>query len=118
MASNLKIDYRNSVGNLHIRPEGKFDGTCAWALIKTIRRRYNGVGRVFINTAALEPIHPSGVALFKTHMTPKIMPLDKLYFKGKKGFAIGPDGSRVILCKKGGCSSKSRPSRFWPRLIR
>ena len=118
MASNLEIDYRHSVGNLHIQPKGEFDGVGAWALIKTIRRRYNGIGRVFVNTAALEPIHTSGVALFRAHMTPRIMPLEKLYFKGKKGFDIGPDGSRVIISKKGARDSKKGPHRFRPRLIR
>jgi hypothetical protein len=77
---------------------GEFNGTCAWELLKTIKRQDYGIGRIFVNTAGLSRIMPEGVDLFKSNMNPKKMPQDWLYFKGEKGFKIAPDGSRVILC--------------------
>jgi hypothetical protein len=96
----FSINTRESVGNLHIALEGKFNGMCAWELFKAIRRHNAGLGRVFVNTADLEDIATDGVSLFKNHMTRKKIPRDWLYFKGEKGFKIAPDGSRVLICKK------------------
>lgn len=94
------IDTRQSVGNLHIALNGEFNGMCAWELLKAIRRHNAGAGRVFINTDGLKAIVTDGVSLFKNHMKQRNIPRDWLYFKGKKGFKIAPDGSRVLICKK------------------
>jgi hypothetical protein len=94
------IDFRHSVGNLHIYLYGEFNGMCAWELIKIIKQQYFGTGRLFINTAGLNQILPAGVDLLNSHMTCKKIPADWMYFKGKKGFKIAPDGSRVLICKK------------------
>ncbi len=94
------INTRQSVGNLHIALDGEFNGMCAWALLKAIRRHDAGSGRVFINTEGLRGIVTDGISLFKNHMTQKKIPRDWLYFKGEKGFKIAPDGSRVLISKK------------------
>ncbi len=112
MNTGFTIGFRHSTGNLHIYPKGEFNGMCAWELIKTIKRRYNGTGRVFVSTAGLARVLPIGIRLFKEHMTPKILPLDRLYIKGEKGFTIGPDGSRVIICKKECGRQKNIPMPF------
>lgn len=101
MNPGYRIQKYNKVGNLHISLFGEFNGMCAWELLKIIKRRNAGNGRVFVNTAGIAKVLPAAVALFKHHMPRKRVPSDWLYFKGKKGFQIAPDGSRVLICKKG-----------------
>jgi hypothetical protein len=98
----FRVDYRLSVGNMHIRLIGEFSGMCAWELIKTIRMRHSGPGRIFVDTNGLSGISPEGTWLFKSHMTRYGVPSDWLYFKGPEGFKIAPDGARVIVCGKAG----------------
>jgi hypothetical protein len=99
MKNEFRINYRKSCGNLHVRPEGAFNGMCAWALIKTIKKHYNGHGRVFVETALLIEVLPDGVVLFKKYMPSQMRQIDRLFIKGKKGFKIGPNGCRVLICK-------------------
>jgi hypothetical protein len=109
MVLGFNVAYRRSCGNLHIRLQGEFNSMCAWELIKTIRQRYSGSGRVFVDTAGLTAIRDSGVALFKAHQTPQNMPRGGLYFKGLKGFIIAPDGAPVVI-------SNPKVGRIRPRL--
>ena len=99
MHPEFQIDCRNSRGNLHVKLNGAFNGMCAWELLK-ILRQHGGAGRVFVNTNGIGPVAGEGVALFRMHMNRRRIPRDWLYFKGKKGFKIAPDGSRVLIRKK------------------
>jgi hypothetical protein len=101
------MDCRHSAGNLHINIFGAFNGMCAWELFK-ILKRHDGARRVFINTANIVRIAEEGVKLFKSHMTQRQMPKDWLYKKGKKGFAVAPDGSRVLICKKAALAAEDK----------
>lgn len=109
MRPAFKIGLRYSGGNLHLNPEGPFNGKSAWVLVKTIKSRYRGTGRIFVNTAGLCDIMPSGAHLFKELMMSKNMPLSRLYLKGEKGFEIGPNGSRVLVCNPEKVKRKSLP---------
>lgn len=109
MHQGFQITYRHSAGNLHIRLSGAFNGMCAWGLLKTLKREYAGTGRIFVDTADLEAVMPTGVALFKGHMARIRMPSDCLYLKGEKGLGMAPNGSRVIICKK---SPRRKPHPF------
>lgn len=110
MNRNFKIGFRHSAGNLHISLFGEFSGMCAWELIKTIKRRCVDSGRIFVDARGLRGVTRGGTHLFRTHMTRKRLPPDWLYFKGKKGFDIAPNGSRVIICrKKDDQNDKPRP---------
>ena len=100
MNPGFTINFRKSCGNLHIYLNGYFNGMCAWAIIKTIKMEYNGTGRVFVSTDGLTSLLESGIDLFKTNMTPKIIPLNRLFLKGQNGFKIGPDGCRILISKK------------------
>ena len=100
MNSNFTINFRKSCGNLHIYVNGNFNEMCAWSIIKTIKREYNGTGRVFVSTYGFTNLVEAGIKLFKEYMLPQIMPLDRLFLKGKNGFKIGPDGCRVLIYKK------------------
>ena len=99
MREKFKISYRKSCGNLHVYAEGTFNGMCAWVLIKTIKNNYSGYGRVFIETAFLIELLPDGVDIFKKYMPSQMTQINNLYIKGKKGFKIGPNGCRVLICK-------------------
>ena len=112
MTADFKVVFRKSSGNLHVYLNGNFSGMCAWELIKTIKKQYSGSGRVFINTDGLDRVLPSGIELFKEHMTKKIMPMDGLFIKGEIGFKIGPNGSRVLIRKK------QNKRREWSRDIK
>lgn len=97
MASNFYVKFRKSRGNLHFRPKGIFDGNSAWELINLIHDKYNGHGRVFIDTCGLGKISPFGCCVFKDHLDAAILPFRRLFFKGEKGFDIAPNGSRVLI---------------------
>ena len=97
MASNFHIKFRKSKGNLHFWPKGIFDGNSAWELINLIHDKYNGQGRVFIDTCALGKISPFGCCIFNDHLDETILPFRRLFFKGEKGFDIAPNGSRVLI---------------------
>jgi hypothetical protein len=99
---DFNILFRRSVGNLHIKLSGKFNGMCAWELIKTISRHYSRLGRVFVNTSGLDEVLAEGKELFKSLMPMGCMPPGSLYFKGEKGFEIAPNGTRVLICKRPG----------------
>ncbi len=117
MNSAFDISIRNSSGNLHIRLQGAFDAVCAWTLIKTISKHYPGTGRVFVATGPLDTVQPDGVTMLRQHMNAKIMPLSKLFFKGEKGFALAPDGSRVVIGHRKG-TRRQPGGPFIPRILR
>lgn len=97
MAANFNITFRKSRGNLYFRPKGAFDGNSAWELINLIHDKYNGQGRVFIDTCRLGKISPFGCCIFKDHLDANILPFRRLFFKGEKGFDIAPNGSQVLI---------------------
>lgn len=100
MNPGFNLHKRHSAGNLHISIFGEFNGMCAWELLKTISFDGVSAGRVFVDTAGLGRISTDGVSLFRSHMLQRRLPQDWLYFKGKKGFQIAPDGSRVLIINK------------------
>lgn len=100
MKPGYHIEFHHSAGKLHISLFGEFNGMCAWALLKTIKRESAGSSRIFVNTTGLTGTPPDGADLFKSHIAREPLPPDWLYLKGEKGFKIAPDGSRVIVCNK------------------
>lgn len=97
MNKTFHIEFKKSNGNLHIQPSGDFDGASAWELLNLLHDQYRGQGNVFIDTSRLRQIHPFGCSTFKCRLNRKQLPADRLYFKGKKGFELAPDGSKVIM---------------------
>jgi hypothetical protein len=110
------IHKRHSAGNLHISVSGEFNGQCAWELFKTIWRQGQRAGRVFVDTAGLHTISEESVSLFKSHLKPKRMRPDWLYFKGRKGFQIALDGSRVLIINKCGKDNAPQPDNQRPSI--
>jgi hypothetical protein len=111
----FRIICRHSAGNLHVHLYGEFNGMCAWELIKLLRRDANAK-RVFVSTIDIRQVTEDGVRLFRSHMTHRPMRRDWLYFKGKKGFSIAPNGSRVLICHKTR-KFAARPPRQYKQML-
>jgi hypothetical protein len=108
----FEIHCRRSRGNLHVQPKGHLDRETAQQLLELIQDRYDGAGLVFVDTGALQEIHPQGADTFKSGLAAAaVVPIPRLFFKGRKGFDMAPEGCRVLVTPqqrccggKGGCS--------------
>ncbi|MFH0727818.1 MAG: peptidylprolyl isomerase [Pseudomonadota bacterium] len=96
MNSSFTIEFQKRDGNLHVQPQGDFDGASAWELLNFLHEQYNGHGSVFIDTNRLRRIHPFGCDTFKCRLKPKRVPADRLFFEGKKGPELAPSGSKIL----------------------
>ena len=113
MSADFHMRFRHSSGNLHIQASGGFDEEAARALLELLQREYRSGGRVFVDTASLDSIHPQGRDTLGTGLSALDMPAASLYFKGEKGFQVAPSGTRVLLVSPGGRESGAgggRPS--------
>jgi hypothetical protein len=108
MSTNFKIEFRTSNGNLHLQPKGDFDGSAACELVNLIHDKYEGEGRVFVDTQRLRTVHPFGCSMFHYHLNFGKLPANRLYFKGEKGFEMAPDGSRVLVTSEKKCRHQCR----------
>lgn len=97
MEKNFQIESRISNGDLHLSPKGDFDGSSACELLNFIHDKYNGKGRVFIDTKHLCRLCSFGCNTFRCGLNCSLLPADRIFFKGKNGFEIAPNGSRVII---------------------
>ena len=95
MSSNFRIDVKKHNGELYVSPKGDFDGSSAWELINTIDARYEGVGRVFIDTHHLRELCRFGCSVFLREMRQGRIPVDRVRYLGLKGHDIAPPGSHV-----------------------
>jgi len=111
MSADFQIESRNSNGDLHLKPRGDFDGSSAYELLNFIHNKYDGRGRVFIDTNHLHHLCSFGCNTFRCGLNFNLLPADRIFFKGKKGFDIAPNGSKVIVApeaKKHHCSGNCK----------
>ena len=101
MSANFQMTVRHSNDNLHIQTRGTFDGTSAHELLNLLKEHYNGKGRVFVDTNGLQTVNTFGCTLFRSLLHQTSVPASQLFFKGKNGFDIAPDGSRVLIVSSG-----------------
>ena len=99
MSTDFQMHYRHNKTNLHVRVKGTFDGTSAHELLNLFQREYRG-GNVFVDTAALGEIMPFGKNILQSRLCQTPVQAASLFFKGEKGFAVAPSGSRVLLVKQ------------------
>ncbi len=114
MSANFQIESKTSNGDLHLKPRGDFDGSSAWELLNLIHDKYNGKGRVFIDTNHLNQICSFGCNTFRCGLNFSLLPADRIFFKGRKGFEIAPNGSKVIVtpqAKKHHCTGDCKNCR-------
>lgn len=116
MGRDFYLQFRHSEGNLHVRAQGEFDADAAQELLELLQAEYHAGDRVFVDTAGLGAIHPSGRGMLDTGMEHTAVPLPSLFFKGEKGFQVAPSGSRVLIVsreKKG--ETAGRKPAFAPK---
>jgi hypothetical protein len=97
MSNNFQLESNKRNGNLYVRPSGDFDGSSAWELVNLLHEKYDGKGRIFIDTRKLHKICSFGCSTFQCRLNLKQVPVEQLYFKGENGYAIAPKGSRVLI---------------------
>ena len=96
MQGHFQMSIKKSNGNIHVRPQGSFNGNSAWELLNVLHNTYKGEGRIFIDTRYLQRVLSFGCDIFKNHLNKRLIPPEVLYFKGEKGFSMAPTGSKVI----------------------
>ena len=107
MQGHFQMSIKKSNGNIHVRPQGSFNGNSAWELVNLLHATYQGKGRIFIDTRQLRDVFPFGCDIFKNHLNKGVVPPEILYFKGENGFAMAPTGSKVIkISEKSGHKCK------------
>lgn len=101
MAHNFRIMmYKRSV-SLHLRLEGDFDGTSAFALPHTIKDWGSHAEKVFIHTDNLREVHPFGMHVFQKHFNDFKKPTHQFVFTGDKAVAIAPPGAPCCAFGRG-----------------
>lgn len=97
MRPNFQIESKKSEGAWHIDPVGDFDGASALELIDLLSNQYNGEGRVLIDTGRLQNLCPFGCRMFQCQFHQCRIPAGRVSFRGEKGYALAPEGSRVVV---------------------
>lgn len=98
MSAGFAIRYRQVAGDLYVQPSGVLDGSAACELVNLIADKYDGKGRVFIETCSLCDICPFGRDALRCRLILSRLPLARLFFTGAAGFAIAPEKCRVLAC--------------------
>jgi len=96
MGVNFQMSLKRNKGNLHVNPKGNFDGSSACELVNLLHEQFDGKGCVFINTENFHEICPFGCSTFQCRLNQNRVPADRLFFRGKNGFKLAPEGSKVI----------------------
>lgn len=111
MQHTFGIQTRKSMGNLHLRLEGVFDGDSALALSALLRERHAECNRLFIDTDRLQRVEPFGADLFRSFLRDYFEVSRRVYFKGRNGAQMALEGQRVLRMKAHhgcGCAGKCR----------
>lgn len=96
MSRNFQVEFKKSNGNLHVHPSGDLGGSSAWELVNLLHEQYEGRGRVYIDTDDLRNMCPFGCNTFQCRLNRQHLPFERIYFKGDKGAAMAPKGSKVV----------------------
>lgn len=103
--SSFQMQTRKSMGNLHIRLEGVFDGDSAASLGQVLLREEPDCRRFFIDTNGLRQVEPLGTEALHALMQRSSDLTSRIIFKGSKGRIMATEGQLVLMVKPGrGCS--------------
>ena len=97
MQGHFQMNIKRSNGDIHVTPEGTFNGNSAWELVNLLHATYEGKGKIFIDTRFLKEVCPFGCETFIKQLNMRRFPSNVLCFKGKKAFSIAPRGCKVIV---------------------
>lgn len=107
----FRIQARESMGNLHLRLEGIFNGESALALTALLHQRQGACKRLFIDTDKLHRVEEFGTDVFHSFLRRHGEFSRRIYFKGKNGMHMALEGQRVLRVKSHhgcGCSGKCK----------
>jgi len=90
MARNFRISSRRNSDSLHLRLEGDFDGSSAYALLNFLEKNISKKSRVFIHTNCLKAIYPFGRDVFKSQFDIMKKCAVKFVFTGDRANQIAP----------------------------
>jgi hypothetical protein len=103
-------------GNLFLTVAGDLGPGAAHALHAEIKTRCTGAGNIFINLEKVGQVAAAGRDMLRSLLAEPTT--GRIYFIGSQGFALSPDGSRVIVrkqkkarcagCRKCTCGSQSQ----------
>ena len=102
----ISFDHRN--GNLFIKFYGSLNSGAAKKLLEVMETEYRGRGNVFVNTEKVEKIHNCGQQAFLTGLNDTRVPVNNLFFIGKKGIEFEVQNCKVIIPKKKKCCGKCK----------
>lgn len=103
MDGNFSLKTHQNNKDLHIHLQGTFDGSSAFELIQTLKRRNSHNNFVFIDTSHLTETLPFGKTILDTHL-PKNKSRIRLHFTGSHARSIIPRGCTLLK----GSSNKKR----------
>ncbi|MGD8229449.1 MAG: hypothetical protein PVI20_16850 [Desulfobacteraceae bacterium] len=93
MAVDFKISVHQNADNLHLKPEGDFDGRSAYELLNILKKRCRFASRAFNHTNGSNHIDSIGISTFHNHLrmlrVGRCWPLD---FAGDYAEALAPAG--------------------------
>lgn len=90
MAINFRVFQHQTAENLHLKLKGDFDGTSALELLNILETVSSETASVFINTSALNKIHPFGREVFRRN-------LHKLKSIRRRLKVIGDPSTKILL---------------------
>jgi hypothetical protein len=96
MAAYFRILFHKSESSLHFKLLGTLDGSSALQLLNTLKLNSFGARRVFIHTAGLNEIDPSGQSLFRSHFDEIETRAASFLFTGEKAFELAPKGNGAV----------------------
>jgi hypothetical protein len=92
------LRHRNS-DNLHLRLTGVFDEQAALLLIEELKLNRTGANKIFVHTAALEDVLPSGSDMFRSRLGSLQQRGAEIIFKGNRGAEIALKASGIRFIK-------------------
>lgn len=102
---SMKCKWDNS--NLYIKTAGKLSKGAAESLSAVLLGQQNSVCRIFVDTVKLDVEEAKTAEYFRQVLVHGGMSGGKMFFKGKQGFALAVEGSRVLITKKKACQCKT-----------
>lgn len=100
-------------GHLHLQLEGNVNSCAVELTVKMAKSTYSGKGNIFINTEKVQGVAHDSATTLLSLLADDILPVEKLYMIGEKGFDLGGGQVRVILrpprkARCGGCKKKTQ----------
>jgi hypothetical protein len=88
MANNFKFLSDHIRNKIRLKLYGDFDGSSACELINVLKNYRNGSYQIFIDTNALNTIHPFGLDVFKKNLSFLDISIKNIIITGKHRLSL------------------------------